>query len=281
MATFKNAQGEDVQVEDSSIKAAGYYSEDEITVLKNNNQTELDKVQKAKYEEGKTAGFEMSLKDTKKTFGEKYGIDTDGLKDYNSLLTKTMESELAKVKQGLTGEASEIEGRYKTQLVERDESIVALQNSIKENEGIYAQNVAKKDEVIKTIYADMEINSFLANTQRDVPDLIKKQGEEATNKFLNLENEKAKILLKNLIKIDYTEDGKAFAVDLKTGDVLKDKLQNPEKLSVILADISKQYNLIPQSNKNKKGTLNGDKINTGLNNINTVEELKDANNNSI
>jgi molybdenum-dependent DNA-binding transcriptional regulator ModE len=247
-------------------------------------QSELDtyiaNIQKEKYETGKQTGVEMTLKNLKKTFSEKYKVATDGVKSFEELFELTLNQNVASYKQQVEELNSKLTGETKSIVEKYESEKQQLQRLINEKENEFAQLIGQKENEIFRIKSDLLINREIDNLSFDVPASIAAQGEKEMINFLSIERQKAAILFSNLYKIEFDGSGEVI-VKNKNGEVLKDRLQNPEKLSVIVQNFAKDYNFNVKKASDSKNLTGSKAANIAYSNMNEAQFKQYANENNI
>jgi hypothetical protein len=205
------------------------FPENDFNILKTN-------IEKSKYEEGKNVGFEMTLKEQKRKVKENFGIETDGIKDFDTLLSKVLETKIEAVKNEYSGKVSKKDEEYLKQIEELGKSKTILQSEI---QTITQKFEAEKSEILnkfKQQTADNELLKIINSVPLQVPQHIEKQGTEAVSNYLKSEKKKLEVLFKSNYQIEI-EDNKI--VLKKDGNLVTDKLQNPAKIEEIILPFAK------------------------------------------
>jgi len=201
-------------------------------------------IQKEKYESGKIAGVEMQVKQLKK----EYGIDEDGIKDFKTFAekllqvkTSTLQTELESTKQSLNGETQKLVTDYESKFK-------ALQDTLTTREKELMTIAEQKENELKKYKVETTLIPAL-DLAYEVPQAIATQGDEAVNNFLQVEKQKTLLLFKSLHQIDFDATGQIIVKD-SNGDVIKDRLQNPEKLQNVVKEFTKKYHIATKSDTN-------------------------------
>jgi len=205
------------------------FPENDFNILKTN-------IEKTKYEEGKNVGFEMSLKDQKRKVKENFGIETDGIKDFDTLLSKVLETKIEAVKNEYSGKVSKKDEEYLKQIEELGKSKTILQSEI---QTITQKFEAEKSDILNKFRqqtADNELLKIINSVPLQVPQHIEKQGTESVSNYLKSEKKKLEVLFKSNYQIEI-QDNKI--VLKKDGSILTDKLQNPAKIEEIILPFAK------------------------------------------
>lgn len=238
------------------------FSQNEVDIL-------VDNVQKEKYETGKTAGIEMTLKDLKKQYSEDYGLELDGVKNYKELISKLNDFKTEKLR-------AEIETIKKKSGVESNSQIEALESKIKkgitENEDLRKVikdiNLKFEDEKVQlknnfnAERGNNRLNRQFAGLSFRVPKTIENLGDEEIVKYLKTQNNNAIDLFKTKYTVDYNDEGKEVIINKLTNEVLKDELQNVEKLENLIIPFAKnQYlNIADEKTAGRDSKNNGMKV---------------------
>ena len=242
---------------ESSLNFEGYQflSKDDLEQYENNIKDGLLKGETKWIEHNRT------LRELKRQYNEKYGIETDGIKDFDELFNKTLEVsngkyeiEKEELKKQISGEQNtlleNLEMKIKTVEGEKEK----LQLYIKEKELEFNNNLTKKDEAVKSYKANHVISRKIGSLVLDVPAHIEKQGDEAISNYLNMERNKAEILFKSNFNIDFDEKDTPFVIDKTTNEPVKTKMQALESIDVVVNNFAKSYNLNVKSEDPKERT---------------------------
>jgi len=220
---------------------------EQVEVLKVNLSNQF---KKQGYEEGKVAAIEMTLKEQKRKFADKFGIDTEGIKDFDTLFEKALTAKLEKEKTEVTTKKqSEIEKVLSDfETVKKDKEI--LQTKISEIQKEYEIKLQETENKFIQMNIDSELSKEISNIPFDVPQFVQDMGDAEISKFLQIEKMKLETLLKNNFKFQF-DNGKV--VISKDGEILKDKIQNPLKLSDIAIQFAKEnyFNLKSEKSVNQ------------------------------
>lgn len=259
-----NAIASSVKMQSEDLKSAltnpdAKFEMPELKVFKSDELETLESnIQKQGYEKGKTAGEEMFLKDMKQTLSDELNIDTKGIKDWKELLSKVTDvksSELKTKISDLENERTEgsklLQEKYELQVKSLSDEKSALQNMINEIKTDFNNQLLQKTNEVKNFKSKHELNRLLDNFNWNVPADVKKHGDEAISNYLAVEKQKSELLFQSLHKLDYNEEGKLIVYDSK-GEIIKDELQNPEKLVNVLNKFAKQYNFNLKSDTNQR-----------------------------
>ena len=229
------------------------YTQSDVDILSEN-------IQKEKYESGKVAGKEMTLKDLKKQYSTKLGIELDGIKDYSSLYekivsfkTEKLNLELVALKENSSKETSLQLEAMELKIDKFKQEKEALQSQITDNELIH-QN--KKLDLQKRFNGEKGNNSLLqqfSGLRCFIPKQIENLGEEEIEKYIKTQKNNAIDLFKISHKIDYDEEGKEVVIDKETNEPLKDDLQNYQSLSNLIMPFVKKNYLNIQTDEKKVG----------------------------
>ncbi len=224
-------------------------------------QSEFDQLtansQKNGYEDGKKAGVEMQLKELKRAFSEK-GIETDGIKDFATLYAKVLDHDTTQYRSQLDGTTQEIETKYQTLIEQEKADKLKLQKLLEETELSYKEKLENKASEITKYRAEQDVTRTIDAWQRNIPEHIKSQGEDAITNFIKVENDKDRILFNSLYSVNYTDENIQVVTDKRTNEIIKDKLQRPESLDNILNSFAKSYNLNFREVKPGQREVNGD-----------------------
>ena len=257
------------------------FTQSDIDILSEN-------IQQEKYEIGKAAGKEMTLKELKKQYSAELGIELDGIKDYPSLYekivsfkTEKLNLELVALKENSGKETSSQLEAMVLKIDKFKQEKEVLQSQIKDNELIH-QN-AKLD-LQKRFNGEKGNNSLLqqfSGLQFSIPKQIKNLGEEEIEKYIRTQKNNAINLFKTSYKIDYDDEGKEMVINNVTNETLKDDLQNPQKLADLIMPFAKQNYLNIQTDEKKvgrDGKIIGRKLSyAGMNEDEFFKTMKDKN----
>jgi len=214
--------------ENATIEVPKLYKENDIETLTQN-------VQKEAYEKGKQTGVEMQLKALKQSYREK-GIETDGIKDFETLIDSIN-------KKSLTDVSNMTKKERETYEAEKAE----LQKLIQEKESAINEVTKEHQNFIRKTKTDSLLKSEFDKINFDIPKHVAIKGEAAIGEFLQKERQKAEILFKSSYSIDFDENGNSF---VKKGDeVLKDDLKNYKQINALLPDFLNEYNINTISEK--------------------------------
>jgi len=237
------AEKTDGQVTDQSITDGQVIAPKVHTFSDEELATYIANIQKEKYETGKKAGVEMLFKKLKTDLN----IDNDNIKDFNGLLdnvlslkTESYTKEIETLKNQLSGEQKSIVEKYEAEKSN-------LQKMLIETENLMKATLSAKEQELYNFKTDLFISNEINSLSFDAPMQVIAQGEEAVSKYVSIEKQKARVLFSNLYSFDFDGSGQLI-VKKKDGEIIKDRLQNPEKLNVIMSNFDKEYNFINQSN---------------------------------
>ena len=179
-------------------------------IMNDEKLTELkETVKKQGYEEGKTAGSEMTIKDLKKKFGiEAEGKSVDSFYKHatEKILTDAGKETEPKIKE-LQTSLEKLQNQYQTDISERETQIGSLKNKIKDTQttGMLMQSMPQLNGV--------------------------KPNQAAT-------------LFKMEYELDYDENNNPIVK--KNGAVLKNKMEQPIPYNEVLTDFLTQNNWLAQ-----------------------------------
>jgi uncharacterized protein YsxB (DUF464 family) len=222
----------------------------------------VENVQKEKYENGKIAGVEMTLKDLKKKYGEE--VDLEGTKDFDTLLTKLigyntekLQIEIADLKDKEGQEVNTQVENLEMKLEKEKQKIEALQSQIKEKELTFENS---KLEMKKAFNQEKANNSLLQNfsgLQFTIPKHIEALGDDEVEKYNKTQKLNAINLFKSRYSVDYDDEGNEIVIDKMNNEALKDDLQNYQKLSALIMPFAKNNYLNIHTEETPKGRKPG------------------------
>ena len=258
LSTVLNVDAEILQnayTGDKPVELQEYLRLDEVETLKSN-------LQKTKYEEGKVAGIEMTLKELKRKYNEAYSIETEGIKSFDVLFDKVLDKvnsdHKAKIKEitsQLDSGSQEKIQSYENKLIDKDKEKKKLQEEIERLKSEADEKVREINEKYKSEKVNTLISTAFQSLQFDVPKHIENLGVEEVNKFIH----RQKINAINLFKLDYTvdfdESGQPFI--MKGKEPVKDKLQNNEKLENIVMPFCRENFIGLTENLNGRAQRSG------------------------
>jgi len=208
-----------------------------------------DNFTKDKYEEAKKAGYEMVVKKIR----EGLGLEFEG---------KTAENLLENINK-------KIELLSKNDLTEKEteyqKDLEALKKQI-QAERTEKENLAQQRKNDKINWL---VDNHFNQLQIDIPAHIK--DAEMVEQFRKTEIEKNKIYFKS--KYNFDLEGEQIIPKDINGNILKDDLQSPKKLDVLISEFAKANIINLAQPRNGRGE--GDKFpsNNGLSDIKSVEAL--------
>jgi uncharacterized protein YpuA (DUF1002 family) len=224
---------------DKDVLAKAIIEGEEIELHNILTDEELDKVKKAKYDEGKTAGEEIPFKTFKKSVGEKYEIETEGIKDYESLLSKVIETKETHWNKTIKDSAGKKEVEWINKIEDLKKSNKKLADQLKESESNYETQLNEALGRVKKKDIDNTLISLVNTLNFEVPKHVATQGDEAKSKFIKTETDKFLTLLNNNYEFDISDKG---IITKKSGDILKDKYEEMIPINKIVVDFAKEMN---------------------------------------
>jgi len=225
------------------LPAEKVFTHDEFQVYETN-------LSKRKYDEAKEVLNGQKLRDLKRTAAEKYNIETDGVKSEIELFDKIASlssAEVENLKAELNGKQNNIASEY-------DAKINNLQQIIQDKEAQYFTDIQTRDVKLNDFKKKTLLNAELDLVGFDVPLHIKAKGEEAANKYIAVEKQKAEVLFNAVMDVSFDENNRPISKEKSTGNAIVDRLQNPETFSNVVRSFAVQYNLSIQSPESKKIT---------------------------
>jgi hypothetical protein len=234
------------------------YTQPEVDILSDN-------IQKEKYESGKTAGIEMTLKGLKKEYTEELGVELDDVKDYKGLISKLNDFKTEKLKIEIenikkdSGVESNAQIEALTLKLEKFETEkAALQKEIKDRELTYTNKEHQMKKDFNREKGDNALIRELSGLKYNIPKTIENLGEEKISDYLKTEQLKTLTLFKSQFTIDYDDEGKQIVLDNITGEPIKTDLQEFEKLeNLIMPFAKKNYINIQSEEKAGRNTQKG------------------------
>lgn len=213
-----------------------------VVFLKEEYETLEKNLKNQEYHKGKEAGFEIPLKESKRKAAELYGVDTEGIKDFDTLLEKIITHKEDEIKTTYKDSISkdsekilkEIEGHKKT---ESD-----LRKKIKELEEETNIKLSEKDTYINETLNNQEFLKVVNAIPFDIPTYVQSQGKEAEIDYLKKERDKFMMQFKTKYKLERIDN----TLIAKEGDeIAKDNLFQPQKIESLALEFAKSnyYNL--------------------------------------
>ena len=211
------------------------YEPHEFEVLKTN-------IEKESYKSGKTAGFEIAIKEAKRKTKDELGIETDGIKSVEELI----EIRENHSKSSLTKSISEKEKEWQNDKTK-------LQTLIEQHKKEIETIKYEKETEFKNYRVNQILGEAIGSLNYEIPKYVREGGDEAIKDYISIERQKALLLFKSNYNIDFDETGNPY---IKQGEnVLKDELQNPIKINDLIIPFAKKYHL-PLSLEKMQGRAN-------------------------
>jgi hypothetical protein len=210
-------------------------------------ETLVNNIQKEKYESGKTAGKEMTLKALKQKYSEDYGIELDGIKDYDEFINKLIDFKTEKINldyQALKEESgkevnSQIEA-FKLKLEKSATEKEAFQNHIKDLEVKFENEMLNQKKKFDRQRGDTELVKHFTRFNYKVPKEVQNLGEESIEKYLQTKRLNDLALFKTKVDIDFDEEDKIYLKDKSSGEILKTKLHEYVSLEDRITSFAKE-----------------------------------------
>ena len=176
----------------------------DVTIMDDAALTSLkDDMKKAGYNEGKTAGVEIAIKNAR----EKYGLEFEG---------KTIDNFAESLKTKALNDAK----------IEPNKKIQDLTDSLSNLQKQYTTDIESKESEITRLQSEMKGSKIKATIQGLMPQGIKAVKPNQFATLIGMEYE-----------FDYDENGNLVAK--KNGTILKDKLEKPLPVADILGDFAR------------------------------------------
>ena len=230
----------------------------------NERKTLLDNTQKDGYNTGKKAGEEMQFKTFRDKYKDDFKIEVENITDFEKLFDVAFEVkgekqklEIESLKEKLTGDTKNISEKYEAQLKNASSEKSALQTAIEQLKIESANAISSltskyKDEKSQSIFI-----SNLNNVPFVVPANVERLGADATKKYLQVEKEKFKTFFLSQHTLKFDENNKLTV--LKDGEILKDNLQEPVKLTDLLIPFARKFQFQLEKDAGTKNRSQGNK----------------------
>lgn len=198
------------------------------------------------YHKGKEAGTEMPLKDAKKFASETFGIETEGIKDYNSLLDLVVKERERKLKETLKDGANKNSEKYLSEKAEFEKTITGLRDKLQESQSEYEKKLSDQKSENERYAINNDLIKYVKSLPLDVPKSVLNEGKEAEMKFLNKQHNNLLTLLRNKFTFELSEGKLIFKND---NGIVKNDLLEPEKPENIILDFAKSNYINIKDNK--------------------------------
>ena len=237
------------EVVDVQLTKTKHFTEQDYNILYDNLTKQA--FDNGKYEEAKTAGEEMSVKNAKK----KEGLDFEGKSVDNLVEYYKKQLQLAK-----ESNESEIKNQYESDISKLRESLTAKDAEINEMNTLFKNNKINSP-----------IDSFFNSLNIEVPAHIK--DEQKAKEYIKTERNRHNVYFKSMNKRDVDEHGNIITLD-ENGNVLKDEKLQPITIDNLLD------NYVKDSFVNVKQEIKGrgekDRLpGNGVSNIKSISDLNE------
>lgn len=222
------------------------YTDEEWSKLEKN-------IKDQEYHKGKEAGFEMPLKDLKKDYSEKYGVETEGIKDFKELFDKVLSNETTKLKETFNGNAGDKEKKFVDQIEELKKTEQALREKLQETESTWEQKLQAQMEETNVSIVNNQLLKIADSIPFAVPKEVQNGGKEKIMDFVN--KQKDIFLTTYKSKYDFSFEDKKFII--KSGEeTVKNNLLEPVDPSEHALEFAKSnyFNLTENQVINRDGS---------------------------
>jgi len=212
---------------------------DRVIHSKEDHEKLIKNIKDQEYHKGKEAGFEMPLKDLKKKMSEKYGLETEGIKDFDILISNVLKSETDKLKETYKEGAGKDSEKFTSKIEELEKVNEGLRTQITEKDTTFNTQIQEKDKEFKSSLINTELLKVANSIPFSVPKEITIQGKEAEMSFVKTQTENYLTLLKSSYKFDIV-DSKIVTFDGE--ESIKNKLLETENIDNIALNFAKSRN---------------------------------------
>jgi hypothetical protein len=262
MAAALKLSKEDLANEELDLTNRVVYTKDEFETFEKNLKDQ-------EYHSGKSAGYEMPLKDSKKRIKEEYGIDTEGIKSYDELMEKVLESEIGKVNKQFKGSAEDKEKAFLEKIERLKKEKKDLQQINADKEAEYESRLAEQIQLHEQTAIDRNLSDIANTLPISVPDSIENEGKEAVMSYLK----KQRNNFLTLFKAKYTFEQKDGNLIIKDGEnVIHDDVLNPQKPEIVALEFAKS-NFINLKDNEVINRSDSKKYGNSLSTIKTPEDF--------
>ena len=209
---------------------------DRVIFLKDEYETLEKNLKNQEYHKGKDAMFEMSLKEQKKKVADTYGIDTEGIKDFDTLFEKAITHKENEIKTTYKDSTTKDSEKILKQIEELKKNESLLRDKLKTTEETYEQKLSEKDLQFNDSLNNSEFMKVVNSIPFEVPKYVISEGKEAEMNFIKAEREKFLVMFKSKYKLDRIEN----KLIVKDGEeIIKNNLLEPEKIENIALNFAK------------------------------------------
>lgn len=209
---------------------------DKVIYSKSDYETLLKNIKNEEYHKGKEAGFEMPLKELRKKVNENYGIETEGIKDYNTLLENTIKKIKEESDKLLSDVKSKDNEKFISQIEELKNDKQSLISKIEEEKETFEQQLNELKNANQTSIINNELMKLATSIPFNVPKSILSQGKDAEMNYIKAQQNNFLTLFKASHEVDIA-DGKI--VIKKDGEIIKNNIMEAEKPETIALAFAK------------------------------------------
>lgn len=209
---------------------------DKVIYTKSDYEKLEKNIRDEEYHKGKEAGFEMPLKELKKKVKETYGVETEGDKDFNVLLEKTIKKIKDDSDQLLSDAKSKGNEKLISQIEELTKDKEKLTTQILEKDTTFEQQLNELKNANQASVINNELMKIASSLPFEVPKSILSQGKDAEMNYLKSQQSNFLTLLKANLEAEIV-DGKL--VFKKDGEIIKNNIREPENPETIALEFAK------------------------------------------
>lgn len=209
-----------------------------------NYNTFINNLKNQEYYRGKLVGEEEPLRKAKQKAAEKYGINTDGIKSHWELIELIDKQNAEKFKTAFEGEKDTKVKEMLTQIEKEKKEKEDLRSLLTSTEQKYTSELDQLKNSQKESLINNDLLRIAQTIPFQIPTSITSQEEKA--KYVQTETLKYLTLLKTVYQFDY--DNNSLIVK-KGGEVVKNRLLQPEKLENVALEFAKEMNFNLASTK--------------------------------
>jgi membrane-associated HD superfamily phosphohydrolase len=240
-----------------------------IVYTKEDFETYEKNLKDQEYHSGKSAGYEMPLKESKKRISEQYGIDTEGIKSYDELMEKVLESQLSVKDREFKGSAEEKEKTFLEKIERLKKEKKELQKINADKEAEYESKLTEQLKLYEQTAIDRNLSDIANTLPISIPDSIENEGKEAVMSYLK----KQRNNFLTLFKARYDFEQKDGNLIIKDGDnIVHDDVLNPQKPEIVALEFAKS-NFINLKDNEVINRSDSKKYGNNLAGLKTFEEF--------
>jgi hypothetical protein len=209
---------------------------DRVVYTKSDYETLEKNIRNEEYHKGKEAGYEMPLKELRKKVTDTYGIETEGVKDFNTLLEKTVEKIKGESSKLLEDVKSKDNEKFISQIEDLKKDNDGLRNTILEKETTFEQQLNELKTANQTSVINNELMKIANSLPFDVPKSILSKGKDAEMNFIKAQQSNFLTLFKANHEAEIVDNK---LVIKKDGEIIKNDIKNAEDPERIALDFAK------------------------------------------